>query len=311
MAIAPVLTVGSVNVDRVVTVDRMPTAGETVIGGAPARLPGGKGGNQAVAAARLGARVACVACVGDDDDGALVRASLAGDGIDLTGVRTAADAPTGSAAVFVDAQSQNMIVVSRGANDLLTAEQAAGAVRDVRPGVVGLSLEIPLAAAVAAAHAAAQAGARVVANLSPSSTADAELAAVCDVVIVNEHEAAALLGDEVPAELSAAAASALVGRARVRGAHHVIVTRGAADTLLLDGHAGTFAVAPAYTVDPVDTTGCGDAFAGALMAGLAAGVSLAAACENANATAALAATGVGAQSSYPSRAAVDAFRAAS
>lgn len=244
---ARVCVVGSVNADLTFTVDRLPRPGQTVLASGLSTSPGGKGGNQAVAAARAGARVQIVAALGTDGAAEQLREHLHANGVGLDGV-VSVPGPSGSAAILVDAAAENCIVVAPGANGHLslsrTAIQAVVAASDV----VLISLEIPLDTAVAAARVGRSAGATVVLNASPAGFDPrrlAELATVTDVVVVNDTEAAEWLHGD---------------RASVP---HLVITRGA------DGasHIGerTFDV-PAPAVESVDTTGAGDVFAGVLAA---------------------------------------------
>lgn len=235
-----VCVVGSVNVDQFFSVAALPRPGQTVLASAVRTAPGGKGGNQAVAAARAGADVQFIGAVGTDPAGADLRAHLSANGVGLDGLEELS-APSGGAVVMVDGNGENLIVVAPGANGHLTLSAAARAV--IADGdVVLIQLEIPVATAVAAAHAAHEAGATVMVNASPAST-DPHLAALAeatDVVVVNESE------------------EAHWGWATT----HVVVTRGAWGASYR-GPDGEFDV-PAPEVEAVDTTGAGDVFAGVL-----------------------------------------------
>lgn len=191
-----VTVVGSLNMDLVVRVERHPRPGETLLGSDVERHPGGKGGNQAVAAARLGAAVRMVGRVGDDGFGAELRAALERDRVDVTEVRTAAR-PTGVALIQVDAAGQNTIVVAPGANATLAPDDLAAGAFDGAAAVL-LQLEVPLETVLRAARMGRERGARVLLNNAPArALTDADLADV-DVLLVNESEAASVLG--VPAE---------------------------------------------------------------------------------------------------------------
>jgi ribokinase len=279
-----VVVVGSVNADLVVSVDRRPAAGETVLGSDLATHPGGKGANQAVAAARLGGRVAFVGRAGTDGHGDLVRAALRGDGVDLTHLATT-DAPTGVALITLGPDGDNSIIVSPGANARVSEDDVAAARASFAAApVVSLQLEIPLPAVVAAARTAADAGARVVFNLSPAAGVPDDLLALCDPLVVNEHEAE-FLGATGPAGLLA------------RGPRSVVITRGAKGAVVADGSGVTEVPSPAVKV--VDTTGAGDAFTGALSLRLARGDGLADAARFAARVGAAAVRRPGAQSSFP------------
>ena len=239
-----VCVVGSVNMDLTFNVDALPRPGETVLAASLTNAPGGKGGNQAVAAARAGARVQFVGAVGDDPAGEQLRAHLRANGVGLEGV-VELKGPSGTAVIVVEAGGENTIVVAPGANGRLTPDAWA------MPAVLGecevllIQLEIPVATAVAAARAARSAGAVVIVNASPGGQDQAtltELAAAADVVIVNEAEAAGWSWE--PA--------------------HLVVTLGARGARYV-GTDGEFAV-PAPAVKAVDTTGAGDVFAGVLAA---------------------------------------------
>ncbi|SFP85059.1 ribokinase [Amycolatopsis arida] len=298
---AEVLVVGSANADLVVAADRRPGGGETVLGGDTRVLPGGKGANTAVAAARLGADVALVGAVGDDPHGRLLLDSLRSAGVRTELVRTV-DRPTGAAYITVTPDGENSILVSPGANAALRPA-------DIDPAgakVVAVSMEVPLPTVEHAVTAAAAAGARVVLNLSPVTelavttlTTPTTLAGV-DLLLVNEHEAALLLGAEDPANIDPAG---LLDR----GPRSAVVTLGARGALLVT-EDGPLEV-PAPRVEAVDTTGAGDAFAGALATALATAldtgteqdhvVELRRAIEWAARVAALSVTRSGAQPSYP------------
>ncbi|TDC59418.1 ribokinase [Actinomadura sp. GC306] len=287
-----VVVVGSVNADLVVGVDRRPAPGETVLGSDLATLPGGKGANQAVAAARLGGRVGIVGRIGDDGHGELLRGALAADGVDLAHLTVTGGAPSGVALITVGPDGDNSIIVSPGANARLTPDDVAAA-REMIAGasVVSCQLEVPLPAVEAAGRAADAAGGRFVLNLSPPAPVPGELLGRCDPLVVNEHEAAFLLGGarERPED----AAAALVRS----GARSVVVTLGAAGVVVADGE-GTAAI-PSPKTDAVDTTGAGDAFTAALCLRLARGDTLLDAARYATRVGAAAVRRRGAQSSYP------------
>ena len=244
-----VLVLGSLNVDLVTTVDRHPRPGETVLGDGLRSLAGGKGANQAVAAAAAGAAVAMVGCVGDDAGGTAYRARLTALGIDASGVRTVGGTPSGHALIAVDDRAENSIIVIPGANHLVDATEVA-AVDALGPGdVLLLQLEVPLPAVCAAARRAASRGARVLLNVAPYAALPADVVALADPVIANEHEMVAL------AESGLQAGS-------------LLVTFGA-NGASWDGEQVPAHAVPAAEV--VDTTGAGDAFCGALAAALARG----------------------------------------
>lgn len=294
---ASVLIVGSSNLDLVVRVPRLPRGGETIAASPVVRHPGGKGANQAVAAARLGASVTLLSAIGDDEAGRTLLASAGIAGVDVSDLVVLAQHPSGVAFITVDDSSENMIVVSPGANSaLVPSHLAARETLFERAVVVGVSLEIPIETALSACSLAHRHGGSVVLNASPLTEGAHPLLTQCDVLVVNEHECAAVTG--VAGDDHDALAAAL-GELGVRSA---VVTHGARGSLVLE-HLGTeqatVSVVAAHAVDAVDTTGCGDAFAGALIAGLARGDGLRDAAASASLVAAYAATKDGAQASYP------------
>ena len=298
------VVVGSVNMDLVVGAPKIPAPGETVIGGDLQTFPGGKGANQAVAAARLGAQVAMVGRVGDDAFGAQLKQTLENDGVDLAYVQNTAVTPSGVALIVVDAAGQNSIVVASGANMRLTpadVEAAAPAIRAAD--VLVLQLESPLETVQRAAELARAHGVTVILNPAPARPLLPELLALVDVIIPNESETAALTGLPVTSadELTAAA-----DRLRAQGVGMVILTLGARGALLAT--AGGVRRFPAFPVDQVvDTTAAGDAFVGGLATAVAEKQPLDAAIAWGNAAGALAVTRAGAQPSLPTRAAVEAL----
>ncbi|MEW1674944.1 ribokinase [Streptomyces noursei] len=288
-----VLVVGSANADLTVRVTRRPGAGETVLGTDLVESAGGKGANQAAAAARIGGRTALLARVGGDAYGELLLAAQRAAGTDVAPVIVDADARTGTAMIIVSPDGDNSIVVSPGANAALTPQDVAAA-QDViaASAVLSLQLEIPMETVRAAAEAAEGAGTRVVLNPSPTpEDLDRALLSAADPLVVNEHEARQLTGrtDGTPAEWAAAL--------RERGARSVVVTLGGDGALVLDD-SGTTTV-PGVRVEAVDTTGAGDAFTGALATRLAGGAALADAARFAVRVGAAAVTKPGAQPSYP------------
>ncbi|MFC9290834.1 ribokinase [Streptomyces sp. NPDC057052] len=304
------LVVGSANADLVIGVERRPAAGETVLGSDLAVHPGGKGANQAVAAARLGARTALLARIGDDAYGRLLLESQRAAGVDTVGVLVGG-APTGIALITVDPSGDNSIVVSPGANGRLTPRDvraAAGLFHASR--VVSAQLEIPLETVVEVVRNLAP-GSRFVLNPSPPRPLPAELLAACDPLIVNEHEAKVILGG-TEAGTAAAGETATGDRpeewARLllaKGPKSVVVTLGPQGALVASAE-GVERVA-AVKVDAVDTTGAGDSFTAALAWKLGAGVPLAEAAAYAARVGAVAVTRRGAQESFPTAAEVGAL----
>jgi ribokinase len=292
-----VTVVGSLNVDLTVRTDRFPQPGETLAGSELVTAPGGKGSNQAAAAAILGSRVRLVGAVGNDAQGAFLLESATSVGVAVTGVQRLSDHATGSAMIVVNAEGENTIIVSAGANSALTAEAVTPEALEGTD-VLCLCLEIPVATVQGAAQAGHDAGARVLLNLSPFQQVPAELFALTDVLLVNRAEAAQVLGSE---RLGDDWAEALA-RFTDLGLERVVVTLGADGAVVLDGSVPdernrVTGIDP-VRVEVVDTTGCGDAFTGAMAHRLACGATLVEAAEFAGQVSALAATAAGAQSSY-------------
>ncbi|MEU9439743.1 ribokinase [Streptomyces sp. NPDC048304] len=294
------LVVGSANADLVIDVERRPAAGETVLGGDLAVHPGGKGANQAVAAARLGADTALLARVGDDAHGRLLLDSLRAAGVDTVGVLVG-EAPTGVALITVDPSGDNSIVVSPGANAKLAPADVRTAVSlFLASRVVSTQLEIPLETVVEVVRNLAP-GSRLVLNPSPPRPLPTEVLAACDPLIVNEHEARVILGDACVSEDPEDWARLLLAK----GPRSVVVTLGAQGALVCDS-SGVARVA-SVKVDAVDTTGAGDAFTAALAWRLATGADLADAAAYAARVGAAAVTRRGAQESYPTPEEVEAL----
>jgi ribokinase len=292
MASAPRLTVlGSLNMDISVTVDRLPVPGATVLGPAATFAAGGKGANQAVAAARLGGSVLMTGCTGDDAFGGQLLAGLRAEGVDPAGVRTVPGVPSGLAMITVDAGGENIITVAQGANHEVGAAEVASA-RTSPHDVLVISAEIPVPAIRSAV--AAGTGLRVL-NLAPAPPEAAEIVAGgVDWLVVNETEAAALLGRQVAGLADAGKAAAELAAV---GARNAVVTAGA-EGAAMSGAAGTVTV-PGFRVRAVDSVGAGDTFVGALAVALAAGVASHDAVRAAAAAGAAAVTRRGTQSGMP------------
>jgi ribokinase len=295
--------IGGLNMDLSVRVARLPAPGETVSGEDASRDAGGKGGNQAVAAARLGADVRMIGKLGDDAFGQELRSRLVAEGVDAATVGTAAGTPTGLALIVVQADGENTITLSPGANHRLDASEVG--IGDAE--IVLIQLEVPIAAALAAAHAAKARGALSVLNAAPRPAADdalRELLRMVDVLVVNETEAAGLLG----AAAGTVAPAAHVDNARTlltTGPGIVVVTLGAAGAVAVQG-ADTWRE-PGFRVEPIDAVGAGDAFCAELAVALGAQAPIPDALRRACAAGALATTRLGAQAALPSRAEVDAL----
>jgi ribokinase len=288
------VVLGSSNTDLVVKCARLPKPGETLAGGTFAQHAGGKGANQAVAAARAGARVVFIGKHGCDEFGRAAKAGLSAEGIDVTHFRETAAAPSGVALIFIGGRSrENMIAVARSANDLVAAEDVLAAEREIADAdAVVASLEVPLAAIEAAAGVALRHGVPFILNPAPAQRLPARLLRLVDTLTPNAHEAEFLTREKRPE----AAAAALVRR----GCRRVVVTLGAKGALICDEHGVEHIGAP--RVREVDTVGAGDCLTAWVAVGLAEGLDLALATWQAVRAAALAVTREGAQSGMPMRA---------
>tara|TARA_B100000749_G_scaffold86663_1_gene65855 strand:+ start:151 stop:1074 length:924 start_codon:yes stop_codon:yes gene_type:complete len=292
-----IAVLGSANLDIVIPVPHHPVTGETVMGGDHALVPGGKGANQAVAAARLGADVSFVGRLGSDDAGATLRESLEAAGVDTTFLRDDAGAPSGIALIGVDEAGDNAIVVSPGANGRVGPEDVADAEAVIRDAtVLLLQLEVPMEAVAAAARVASG---TVVLNPAPAAPLPDDLLQLVDVLVPNAIELAQLVGTEPPGDVDE-----VVELARSLPVATVVVTMGAAGALLVT--PDDYLVVPAPTIHPVDTTGAGDSFCGALAEALARGVELGTAVERAVHAGAVTATRPGAQPAMPTTADIEA-----
>ena len=295
----PIVVVGSANIDLVAPVERLPVAGETLMGADLVTVFGGKGANQAVAAARLGGHVEFVGCLGNDSHGAEYLAYLETEGIGTSRVARSSGHPTGVALILVDRSGQNSIVVCPGANHALSRREVeeAGALIESAAAVV-MQFEIPMDTVLRVLDLAARSGVPVILNPSPVRH-DFDLAGKpVAILIVNEVEAEVLSGCRCADEDSAMRAAATLA---TKTGGRVIVTRGGDGTVVHDGR--TAQVVPAARIGRVvDTVGAGDTFAGALAVAVTEGLDLASAARFANCAAGIATTRMGAQSSMPSRA---------
>jgi ribokinase len=292
-----VVVLGSANLDIVVPVPHHPATGETVLGGHHDRIPGGKGANQAVAAARLGARVAMVGRVGSDDAGRTLRTALQEAGVDCRHLAVDGQAASGLALIGVDRSGDNTIIVSPGANHRVGPDDVAAAAPLLASAAVTLvQLEVP---AMAVEAAVAASGGKVVLNPAPASLLSGALLERVDVLVPNRIELAQLAGSA-----EAGGLAAVEEMARGLPVPTVVVTLGADGALLVAG--GDAVVLPAPPVEAVDTTGAGDAFCGAIAEALARGVAIDEATARAVHAGSLATTRRGAQPSLPTGAQVNA-----
>jgi ribokinase len=290
-----IAVVGSVNADMVIKAARLPVPGETVAGGRFVMTPGGKGANQAVAAARLGADVTLIAKVGQDLFGDQAVAGFEREGIRTDAILRDTEAATGIALIMVDDNGQNLIAVASGANHHLTPDEIERSSNDIRDAdVLLLQLEVPLGTVVRAARIAADAGLPVVLDPAPAMSLPPELLRIVDYITPNEAEASQLTGEEVRDAVSALRAAE---RLLATGVRHVVVTLGAAGALLADSNGSMLISTPA--IDAVDATAAGDAFNGAFAYGLSSGLHPKEAAQNACLAATLSTTRLGAQTSLP------------
>jgi len=309
-----VVVVGSVNVDLVIRGERLPSPGETVAGGTFERHHGGKGGNQAVAAARLGRAVVFVGAVGADDFGREARATLEVEGVDTTFLATVADAATGVALILVGERGENLISVASGANDSLVPATIGSALEkiDLRPDdVVLVCHEVPTNAVREALRLGRSVGARTVFNPAPADGIDRTVLALADVISPNQRELLTLAATDSRRSGRAGTSGPAMAADVARAARTLIETSaagpGVRDAIAVTlGPAGALLVTPQATVDvasiavaAVDTTGAGDAFNGALASGLAEGRDVADATRRAVVAGALATTRVGAREGMP------------
>ncbi|HVL54206.1 MAG TPA: ribokinase [Vitreimonas sp.] len=310
-----VIVVGSVNIDLVVSTARLPAPGETVTGGSFDRHDGGKGGNQATAAARLAAPTAIIGAVGDDAFGEQARAALERDGVDVTALEVRPGEATGVALIIVADGGENVIAVASGANASVDAPAVEAALTRLSPepaDVVLVGHEIPTRAARQALRVARASGAMTVLNPAPAQGLDRSVFGLADVLTPNRGELEALVVAEAArlgrpawpaADLARAARSLAEPSAEGPGAGAVIVSLGAMGALLV--RPGEAVQLPAPTVEAVDATGAGDALNGALAAGLALGLDLRAAAARAVVAASLSTMTRGARDGLPRPAAVD------
>lgn len=299
------VVLGSVNADHVLQVPSFPRPGETLHGRNYQVIPGGKGANQAVAAARLNADIGFIACVGDDSFGINIRESFKLDGMNIRGVKMQPNCPTGIAMIQVSDSGENSICISAEANAKLTAEAIEPDLQHIRDAkYLLMQLETPLDGIVKAAQVAKEARTNVILNPAPARELPDALLSCVDVITPNETEAEVLTGITVSDDASAQlAADALHGK----GIEIVMITLGAKGVWLSQNGRGT--LIPGFRVQATDTTAAGDTFNGALVTGLLEEMPLESAIKFAHAAAAISVTRFGAQTSIPNREEVDAFLA--
>ncbi|MGY3889670.1 ribokinase [Aeromonas mytilicola] len=297
------VVLGSVNADHVLRVPHFPRPGETLTGHSYQVVPGGKGANQAVAAARLGAAVSFIARIGDDAIGRQMKTGFANDGIDVSAVELDDKLPTGIAIIYVSDEGENSIGLSTEANgalDIAMVKRHEAMIAGAH--TLLLQLEVPLESVFEAAKLARSHGTRVVLNPAPAQPLSADLLALVDLITPNQTEAELLTGVKVTGEASAAQASA---RFHQMGIADVMITLGSQGVYCSNGQQQ--ALIPGFRVEAVDTTAAGDTFNGALLAAELAGADFHSAVRFAHGAAALSVTRFGAQSSIPGKQEVDTF----
>lgn len=306
----PLCVVGSLNMDLVVRAPRLPRPGETLLAGSWDTVPGGKGANQAVAMARMGARVVMIGAVGSDPFGVELRAALEGEGVDVSGVRVLEGRASGVALISVQPDGENTILVVPGANLALAPRDIEGAREAIaRSALLLLQLECPLETVASAARCAREAGVPVWLNAAPATPEIRSLLTELDTLIVNRGEAALLLGNRPEPGRDASADGLELATALAElGPSRVVVTLGRAGAVALE--RGRALRRAAFPVPSIDAVGAGDAFTGALAVALNEGAPLARALELACAAGALATISSGAQPSLPRREPVEALLAA-
>lgn len=301
-----VIVVGSLNIDYIASVDRLPAPGETVLAGGLIQRFGGKGANQAVAAARQGAAVSMMGCVGEDDNGRAYIQRLRAEGINLRGLTTTNKALTGTALIAVDRSAENMIIVAPGANGQLkpaTIRKCSSLIQP--PAFLLVQFEIPMSTVIETVRVANRAGIPVVLNPSPFKQGFPWGDLRIETLITNELEANAIFGmrpDSVRSDFDAWS-----GLLKQKAVERLVITRGAKPTLSLDDEG--WSEIAGLKVKPVDTVGAGDAFAGTYVARRGEGADVGRAIQYASCAGALATLKAGAQESIPARAATEkAFR---
>lgn len=296
-----IFVIGSCNTDMVVRSERIPALGETILGGRFMMNPGGKGANQAVAAARLGGNTTLVARVGNDMFGSKSVELYKKDGIDTSAIVIDDKAPSGVALIMVDAKGENCISVAKSANDELSVEQVKAIENKMnKDDILVVQLEIPQETVDYAVRVAHERGLRVILNPAPARTLPSSIYSVLYMIVPNETEASLLTGVEVIDTDSAKAAAAILSS---RGVKTVVITMGRQGALVYED--GACELVPAFKVKAADTTAAGDTFCGAVAVALSEGRSVREAVLFGNRASSIAVTRLGAQASVPTRAEVD------
>jgi len=301
-----IVVVGSLNMDLVVSLPKIPKPGETLLGGIFNSYPGGKGANQAVAASRLGGHVTMIGCVGDDSFGRQLIDNLSQESVDTTHILIKPDVSTGVALIQVDEQAQNSIAVASGANYCLTCDFVEKAMQAIeKVDFVVMPLETPLETIYTAVRVANHKGAKVILNPAPAQVLENDLLDKVDYLIPNEFEVATMTGLQIN---SIADANLAAQQLLKSGVKNLIVTLGNKGSILFIGKTNKTEIIPAWKVQAVDTTAAGDCFVGAFAVGLSNGKSIKDAAEFASAAAAISVTRVGAQPSLPKLDEVNQFK---
>lgn len=300
-----IVEVGSLNMDLVVRIPNIPKPGETLLGGHFHTYPGGKGANQAIAAARLGAQVHMIGCVGKDPFGAELRAILDAERVNSLGVLNHPEEATGVALIQVDANGQNSIAVASGANMCLNSEDVESTLRMIGDfDVLVMPLEIPIEVVMTAARIAASKRARIILNPAPALALEPAILQMVDMLVPNENEIEIISDVKIQSSKDLSHAADVL---HTKGLKHLVVTLGNRGCLYSNIYSGEKIRIPAKPVKAVDTTAAGDCFIGGLAVGLCEDMDVVSALEFASVAAAISVTRFGAQPSLPYRDEVDEF----